>query len=115
MADQELSHKANSLKKAADFFKRSAREASWQIANTALGFLAAGALFPFLVEQPEKALAGLLGGASVEILSSWLRKAADKREADTGALASVYPLVPHPLRVVAYPRPRLGRRRHPQT
>jgi formylglycine-generating enzyme required for sulfatase activity len=86
MTNHEPASKANILKRSADFFKRSAREASWVVANTALGFLAAGALFPFLVEQPEKALAGLLGGASVEILSSWLMRAAGKREIDTREL-----------------------------
>jgi len=86
MGNEELSSRASILQRAAEFFRRSAREASCRAANTALGFLAAGALFPFLVEDPAKALAGLLGSASVEILTSWLMKSAGEKEADSAEL-----------------------------
>lgn len=86
MANEELSSEASILERASDFFRRSVQEGSWRIANSALGFLAAGAIFPFLVEDPKKALATLLGAASVEILTKWLMQLAGEKEPDSGEL-----------------------------
>lgn len=58
--------------KTAAFFHRAVRETPGAAANVALGFLASGALFPFLTGDPINALSGLLGGASTNIITGWL-------------------------------------------
>jgi formylglycine-generating enzyme required for sulfatase activity/energy-coupling factor transporter ATP-binding protein EcfA2 len=64
------------------FFHKATSEIPWAAANVALGFLAGGALFPFLSDDPIKALSGLLGGASTNIITAWLLEYTKERGTD---------------------------------